>query len=90
MVPDFSTQKTKRNTKASEETFLRLIPRADKMYRSKVCVQEFWYFVPGLDIQPEISENDNPVYKKAVARCETLKVIYRFFQQTDTNPWLSV
>ena len=29
------------------------------MYRSKVCVQEFWYFVPGLDIQPEQSKNNN-------------------------------
>ena len=26
------------------------------MYQSKVCVQEFWYFVPGLDIQPEQSK----------------------------------
>ena len=28
----------------------------DKMYRPKVCVQEFLYFVPCLDIQPELSE----------------------------------
>ena len=24
----------------------------DRMYRSKVCIQEFWYIVSGLDIQP--------------------------------------
>ena len=36
----------------------------DKIYRSKVCVQEVWYFVSGLDIQLEQSENDNPVRKK--------------------------
>ena len=60
-----------------------------KMYRPKVCVQEFWYFVHGLDIQLEQSENDNPARKKAVAGCETLKVIHRLFLVTDTNPWLS-
>ena len=36
------------------------------MCRSKVCVQKFWYFVSGLDIQPEQSENDNPARKNAV------------------------
>ena len=39
----------------------------DKMYRSTVWVQEFWYIVSGgsgLDIQPEQSENDNPARKK--------------------------
>ena len=59
------------------------------MYQSKVCVQEFWYLVPGLDIQPEQSENDNPALKKAVACCEIRQVIYPFFPLTDTNPWLS-
>ena len=29
----------------------------DKMYRSKVCFQEFSYFVPGLDIQLEVLNN---------------------------------
>ena len=29
------------------------------MYQSKVYVQGFLYFVPGLDIQPELSKNDN-------------------------------
>ena len=57
------------------------------MYQSKVRVQEFWYFVPGLDIQPELSEHDNPARKKAVAGCETLQVIYRFFHQIDCYYW---
>ena len=36
----------------------------DKMYRSKVCVQQFKYFVSALDIQLEQSEIDDPVRKK--------------------------
>ena len=59
------------------------------MYRSKVCVQEFWYVVPGLDIQPELSKNDIPACKKAVAGCKTLQVIYHFLSRFDTNLWLS-
>ena len=43
--------------------------KCDKMYQPKVCVQEFWYFVPGLDIQHEQPENDNPACNKAVAGC---------------------
>ena len=48
------------------------------MYQSKVCVQEFWYFMPGLDIQPEQSEDDNPASKKAVAGCDTASNILFF------------
>ena len=33
----------------------------DKMYQSKVYIQEFWYFVSGLDIQFAQSENKSPV-----------------------------
>ena len=58
--------------------------KCDKMYWSKVCVQSFWYCVPGLDIQPELSEIDNPARRKAVAGYGTLqviwRVIYHFFQ----------
>ena len=39
----------------------KIVRSENKMYRSKVCVQEFLYFVSGLDIQLEQSENDNPV-----------------------------
>ena len=35
------------------------------MYQSKVCIQEFWYIMSGLDIQPEQSKNDNPASKKS-------------------------
>ena len=54
--------------------------KCDKMYQSKACVQEFWYFVSGLDIQLEQSENDNPVCKKSDAGCE-IPVIYHFSSQ---------
>ena len=47
----------------------------DKIYRRKVCVQEFLYFVPGLDIQPEQSKTDNPARNNAVAGCETLRLL---------------
>ena len=53
--------------------------KCEKMYRSKVCVREFYYLVHGLNIQPEQSENDNPALKKAVADCETFQVLYRLF-----------
>ena len=33
----------------------------NKMYRSKGSIQEFTYFVSGLDIKLEQSENDSPV-----------------------------
>ena len=39
----------------------------DEMYQSKVCVQEFSYFVSGLDIQLEQSE-DSPVREKLGCR----------------------
>ena len=40
----------------------------NKMYRSKVCAQEFSYFVSGLDIQLEQSENNSPLRKKISCR----------------------
>ena len=60
----------------------------DTMYRSKVCIQEFWYFVPGLDIQPEQSENDNPARKKAVAGCKTPRVIFPAHWCKSMPQWL--
>ena len=53
----------------------------DKMYRSKVCVQQFSYFVSGLDIQLEQSENDSPARK--VAKYNDLYTV--FLRATDTN-----
>ena len=50
----------------SENILTPIYVECDKMYRSKVCVQEFSYFVSGLDIQLEKSEYDSPVCKKLV------------------------
>ena len=47
-----------------------------KMYRSKVCVQEFWYFVPDLE---SLTRTTILHAKKWVAGCATNKKIYRFF-----------
>ena len=70
----------------SENISNAIYVECEEMYGSKVWAQEFWYFVPGFDIQPEPSKNDNPARNKAVAVCETLQVIYRFFRQIETNP----
>ena len=45
----------------SEKISTPIYVECDKMYRSKVCLQEFWYIVSGLDIQPGTA-------KKLVAR----------------------
>ena len=42
------------------------------MYQSKVCVQGFLYFVPGLDIKPELSKNDNLQAKSSCRLLNTL------------------
>ena len=73
----------------SENISTPIYAECDKMYQLKVCFQEFWYIVAGLDIQPEQSENNSPASKKAAAGFETLQLIYHFFLQIDTNPWLS-
>ena len=59
----------------SENISTPIYVECDKMYRSMVCVQEFLYFVPGLDIQPEQSKTDNPARNNAVAGCETLRLL---------------
>ena len=46
-------------------------------------------FVPGLDIQPEQSENNNRALKEAAAGCSTFQVMHRFFLSIDKTPWLS-
>ena len=69
----------------SENISTPIYVKCDKMYRSKVCVQEFSYFVSGLDIQLEKSE----YAKNSVAGGELWRVIYRFFQAIHTNLWLS-
>ena len=52
----------------SENISTPIYVECDKMYQSKVCVQEFSYFVSGLDIQLEKSEYDSPVRKKISCR----------------------
>ena len=42
----------------------QLYVECDKMDQSKVCVQELLYFVSGLDIRLEQSENNSPISKK--------------------------
>ena len=51
----------------------------DKMYRSKVCVQEFSYFVSGLDTHVEKSEYDSPVRKKISCRWRNMTSHISFF-----------
>ena len=61
----------------------------DKMYRSKVFVQEFSYFVSVLDIQLEQFETTVMYAKKSVAGGEIRRVIYCFFRVIDANQWLN-
>ena len=56
------------------------------IYWSKICGQEFWYILSGLDIQLQKSENDNTARKKWFI----WQVIYWFFlMYMDMNWWLS-
>ena len=74
----------------SENILTPIYVECDKMYRSKVCVQEFSYFASGLDIQLKKSEYDNPVRKKIGCRWRnTTSHIPLFFPVIDTKQWLS-
>ena len=75
----------------SENITTPIYAECDKMYRlkSKVCVQEFSYFVSGLDIQLEQSENDSPVRKKMGCMWRNTTSHTPFFRATDSNLWLS-
>ena len=48
----------------SENISTPIYVECNKMYQSKVCIQDFWFFVSGLHIQPEQSENDNASRRK--------------------------
>ena len=69
--------------------------QCDKMYRLKGSIQEFTYFVSGLDIKLEQSENDspvmNPVRKKIGCRWRNTMSHILFLGQSiiNTNLWLS-
>ena len=61
------------------------------MYGSKVCVQDFWYFVSGLDIQLEQSENHNPACKKTVCQFQVARYDESctiFFNKFGMNSWV--
>ena len=61
------------------------------MYRSKVCVQEFSYFVSGLDIQLEKSEYYSPVRKKIGCRWQNTTSLIQFYSGNWYEPmaqWL--
>ena len=73
----------------SENISTPIYVECDKMYRSKVCDQEFWYIMSGLDIQPEKSEYDSPVRKKVSCRWRNTTSHIPFFGVIDTNLWLS-
>ena len=69
----------------SEKISTPIYVKCDKMYRSKVCVQEFPYFVSGLSglhIQFEQSENDCPVtpvrkkYRLQVAKFDESHTVF--------------
>ena len=66
----------------SENISTPIYVKCDKMYQSKVCVQEFKYFVSGLDIQFEKSKYNSPVCKKIDCRWQnTTSDILFFFNQ---------
>ena len=61
------------------------------MSQSKVCVQEFWYFVSGLDIQVEKSEYYSPVRQKISCRWRNIMSHILFFSSIWYDPmveWL--
>ena len=60
-----------------------------KMYLSKVCVQEFWYFVSGLDIQLEQSEYYSTVPIKNWLQVAKYDQSHTVFSAIDTSQWLS-
>ena len=59
------------------------------MYLSKACVQEAWYIVSGLDIQPEQSKNNNPAYKKWFQVVRYADASIAFFMKINMNSLLS-
>ena len=58
----------------------------DKMYRSKIYVQEFLCLVSGLDLQFELSENDSPVCKKISCRWWNTTKHIQFFSSNWNKP----
>ena len=63
----------------SENILTPIYLECDKMYQSKVCVQEFSYFVSGLDIQVEKFEYNSPVRQKFSCRWQNMTSRTLFF-----------
>ena len=77
----------------SENISTPIYVECNKMYWSKVCVQEFSYFVSGLDIQLEKSEYDSPVRQKISCRWRNMTSHIPFFSCNWYEPmaeWLSL
>ena len=72
----------------SENIAIPIYVECNKMYKSKVCVQEFSYFMSGLDIQLEKSKYDSPVRKKIGCRWRNTTSHIPFFSAVDTIQWL--
>ena len=50
-----------------------------EFYEMCQCIQEFWYIMSGLDIQPDQSENENPARKKSDSRLRETTIHVPFF-----------
>ena len=50
-----------------------------------VCCQEFWYILSGLDIWPDQSDKDNPVWKKLGSRLQCKTWHIPLFQSINAN-----
>ena len=77
----------------SENISTLIYVECDKIYQSKVCVQEFWYIVSGLDIQLEKSEYYSPVCKKIGCRWRNTTSHKQFFSSNRYEPmaqWLAI
>ena len=70
------------NIVQSENISTPIYVECDKIYRSKVCVQEFLYIVSGLDIQFEKSEYDSPVCQKNRLQVAKYDESYTVFFET--------
>ena len=60
------------------------------MYWEKVCCQEFWYILCGLDVELKQSENEDPAQKQKIgSRLWDSMTHIQFSLHIDTNLWFS-
>ena len=74
------------NIVSEENISTPIYVECDKMYWSKVWIQEFSYFVAGLDIQLEKSEYYSPVSKKIGCRWRNTMSHIQFFSSNQYEP----